>query len=74
MNLENIFHAYSELEFQNHALALFHYQYEQNEVYRSFCNMLNVNPNNVTSVSQIPFLPISFFKTDKVKKEFVKPM
>jgi hypothetical protein len=67
MNLENIFHSFSDDEFQNHALALFRYQYEQNEVYRLFCNMLNVNIDDVKTVLQIPFLPISFFKTHEVK-------
>jgi len=67
MNLENIFHSYSDFDFQNHALALFHYQYEQNKVYHSFCNILKVNPKNITSITQIPFLPISFFKTHIVK-------
>ena len=67
MNLENIFHSYSEADFQNHALQLFYYQYKQNEVYRSFCNMLKIAPSHITSVAQIPFLPVSFFKTHQVK-------
>jgi phenylacetate-coenzyme A ligase PaaK-like adenylate-forming protein len=67
MNLENIFHPYSDVDFQNHALALFRYQYEKNEVYRSFCDMLRVNPEYIATLEQIPFLPISFFKTHEVK-------
>jgi phenylacetate-coenzyme A ligase PaaK-like adenylate-forming protein len=67
MNLENIFHPYSDIDFQNHALELFHYQYEHNEVYRSFCNMLRIHPENIKILPQIPFLPISFFKTHLVK-------
>jgi hypothetical protein len=67
MNFENIFHPFSEDEFLIHALALFHFQYEQNKVYRSFCNMLNINVKNIKTVEQIPFLPISFFKTHSVK-------
>ncbi|MCL2291081.1 MAG: acyl transferase [Bacteroidetes bacterium] len=67
MNLENIFHSYSEVDFQEHALALFRYQYEQNEVYSSFCDMLKTNPKHIATLAQIPFLPISFFKTHEVK-------
>jgi hypothetical protein len=55
------------LDFEKHALELFLHQYEQNEVYRSFCNMLKINPAKINSVTQIPFLPISFFKTHEVK-------
>jgi len=67
MNLEDIFHSYSDIEFQNHALALFRYQHKQNEVYRSFCDMLKVEPEKIITLTQIPFLPISFFKTHQVK-------
>jgi phenylacetate-coenzyme A ligase PaaK-like adenylate-forming protein len=67
MNLEDIFHPYSDLDFEKHALTLFQYQYEQNEVYRSFCNLLKINPKEITTLTQIPFLPISFFKTHQVK-------
>jgi len=67
MNLEDVFHSYSNADFQNHALTLFRFQYEQNEVYRSFCDMLKINPKSITTLTQIPFLPISFFKTHQVK-------
>jgi phenylacetate-coenzyme A ligase PaaK-like adenylate-forming protein len=67
MNLEDIFHPFSDIEFDKHALALFHYQYELNDVYQSFCKTLKVDPDKITSVEQIPFLPISFFKTHVVK-------
>jgi len=73
MNLEDIFHPFSEQDFVKHALALFHYQYENNEVYHSFCNLLKINPAKITSVEQIPFLPISFFKTHNVKTGNFEP-
>jgi hypothetical protein len=49
-----------------HALALFRYQYEGNKLYQSFCSALGRNPDNVRSIDEIPFLPISFFKTHAV--------
>ena len=67
MNLEDIFHPFSDLDFEKHALTLFHYQYEKNEVYRSFCNLLKINLKEISTLIQIPFLPISFFKTHQVK-------
>lgn len=48
------------------ALQLFKYQYQNNRVYNQWCSLLNVNPDAVSSIRQIPFLPISFFKTHQV--------
>ena len=36
------------------------------EVYRDFCDFLKVNPQQVKSLEQIPFLPIQFFKSHDV--------
>lgn len=49
-----------------HALRVFEFQYHNNQVYRSFCSHLNVHPNQVKSLHQIPFLPIEFFKSKRV--------
>ncbi|MGB6268608.1 MAG: acyl transferase, partial [Olleya sp.] len=35
-------------------------------VYRSFCDLLYVNPSDVKTLNEIPFLPIQFFKTHQV--------
>jgi hypothetical protein len=67
MNLADIFHSFSDLDFEEHALALFQHQYEQNDIYGSFCKILKIDPEKITSVAQIPFLPVSFFKTHAVK-------
>jgi len=73
MNVKNIFSPYSETEFNQHALALFQYQYENNDIYRSFCERLQINKNNISTIYQIPFLPISFFKTHDVKTGNFEP-
>ena len=52
--------------FQEIALELFRYQYTNNELYRRFTDALHIAPDRVTTLSQIPFLPISFFKTHRV--------
>lgn len=66
-NHNAIFNITSEKDFNSLALAVFQYQYKNNIVYNNFCNLLNVNPNKITSIKKIPFLPISFFKTHIVK-------
>jgi hypothetical protein len=35
-------------------------------VYNQFCNLLNKNKSNVKSLTEIPFLPIQFFKSHQV--------
>jgi phenylacetate-coenzyme A ligase PaaK-like adenylate-forming protein len=63
---EKIFNISSTEDFNELALQLFHYQYSQNDVYRSFVSYLIDGPGNIKSIDQIPFLPISFFKTRKL--------
>lgn len=53
-------------DFQNIALDLFLYQYHDNPLYRRFVDTLHVDPATVKVLHQIPFLPISFFKTHRV--------
>jgi len=65
MNTTDIFKIETQDQFLFHALETFRFQYENNSVYKSFCKFLKVKPNAVTSLEQIPFLPIQFFK-DKV--------
>lgn len=56
----------SKESFEDTALALFHYQYQNNDLYKAFTDALNVKPDNVKTLQQIPFLPIPFFKTHTV--------
>lgn len=56
----------TEPVFQELALEIFHYQYQQNPVYRSFVQALGIHSSAVISLEHIPFLPISFFKTKEV--------
>ena len=53
-------------QFERKALELFHYQHSNNEIYRDYCNEVNCLPEEVKSLQDIPFLPISFFKTHQV--------
>jgi phenylacetate-coenzyme A ligase PaaK-like adenylate-forming protein len=62
----DIFEIKSAAEFESLALEIFKYQYQENQVYHEFCRHLNHSEATVKRVSEIPFLPISFFKTRKV--------
>lgn len=48
------------------ALKVFRFQYENNLVYKEFCELLKIEKGNVKSLKQIPFLPIQFFKSHEV--------
>lgn len=56
----------SKDSFEKNALALFQYQYNNNELYKAFTDALRVNPIQVQTCTQIPFLPISFFKSHRI--------
>ena len=53
--------------FDEICMELFNYQAQENKLYRDFINLLGLNPKDITIPLQIPFLPISFFKTKKIK-------
>ncbi|PKD20667.1 acyl transferase [Salegentibacter salinarum] len=63
---ERIFNISNQKNFNEIALEVFSYQFQQNKVYREFCELLNRNPGNVATLEEIPFLPIEFFKKKKV--------
>jgi phenylacetate-coenzyme A ligase PaaK-like adenylate-forming protein len=62
----SIFNLQSPFEFNEIAVSLFRYQYRENEIYRSFVDALGISESQVYHPEQIPFLPVSFFKTHKV--------
>lgn len=66
MEQHPIFGIGNDQEFLTHALRIFQFQYANNTVYRSFCSHLHVDPKEVNTLEDIPFLPIEFFKTKKV--------
>ena len=63
---QDIFTISSKKEFEKITLKVFRHQYDNNTVYRNFCNFLNKDKQNVKSVAAIPFLPIQFFKSHDV--------
>jgi len=69
----DIFKIGSSTEFEQCALETFRYQYTNNEAYREFCNYLKRTKGSVNHISEIPFLPISFFKSIKVATDGSRP-
>ncbi|WP_149274566.1 LuxE/PaaK family acyltransferase [Pareuzebyella sediminis] len=66
MAFESIINITSQTDFEAKALETFNYQYKWNTTYRQFCDYLKKNAGSVQQVDDIPFLPISFFKTHKI--------
>ncbi|MFC4635465.1 acyl transferase [Dokdonia ponticola] len=66
MEYQDIFALKNTQEFEQKALDIFRYQFENNSVYRSFCDLLYKHPSDITTIQEIPFLPISFFKSHEV--------
>lgn len=66
IHVRDIFSIQTEADFERQALKVFKFQFENNSVYRSFCDLLYVHPSTVSKVEDIPFLPIQFFKSHEV--------
>lgn len=64
-DIQSIF-SVNEATFEKTALSVFKFQFEQQITYRQFCVALGKTPENVHTLSSIPFLPISFFKTYEI--------
>ena len=62
----DIFTIGSQKQFEKMALKVFRFQYENNLVYREFCDLLQIEKGAIKSLQQIPFLPIQFFKSHNV--------
>ncbi len=62
----DIFTITTQKQFEKTALKVFRFQYENNKVYREFCDFLHIDVGTIKSLTQIPFLPIQFFKSHEV--------
>ena len=65
-HIDQIFSISTETEFEKMAIEVFHFQYQNNLVYKTYCDYLKTNVRAIKSINQIPFLPISFFKTHQI--------
>ena len=63
---KDIFNISSEEQFNEVTLKVFKHQFENNPIYRSFCDLLYIHPSDIKNIEEIPFLPIQFFKSKQV--------
>lgn len=61
-----IFKIDNKESFREFALEIFRMQSAGNKIYSDFIKNLRVDPEQVKSVEEIPFLPAAFFRTQKV--------
>ena len=64
-----LFNISSDAEFNALALAVFLYQYNNTEVYGKFVKSLKIKANAIKHYSEIPFIPIEFFKTQQISSK-----
>lgn len=56
----------SKGEFEDLAIDIFRFQYENNPVYRSYIQAIKKDPEGINVIEKIPFMPVSFFKSSKI--------
>jgi len=52
--------------FEPLALAIFRYQATFNPIYRTYLHYLGIQPDQITELGRVPFMPISFFKNHQI--------
>jgi len=60
-------------DFEQLALEVFQFQYNNNAIYQQYVNALSIVGSKVKSIDQIPFLPIRFFKSADIKTTVFEP-
>jgi hypothetical protein len=66
MQIPQIFNLNTTGDFEKITLEVFQYQSVNNKIYAEFLNLLGIDPESIIDIKQIPFLPVSFFKTHKI--------
>ena len=64
--IQRIFEIQTDQEFEELALEVFKFQARGNKVYSKYLGLLGINPYSIDTLTQIPFLPIEFFKYHKI--------
>ncbi len=63
---DKIFSLKDQYEFTQTALTIFRYQAERNTIYNHFVKSLGKNPSEINCIEDIPFLPVDFFRSQKI--------
>jgi hypothetical protein len=62
----DIFTIQDPTSFNEVAMAIFRYQSAENPVYKKYIETLGLKSTEITSLKQVPFLPVEFFKNFEV--------
>lgn len=57
----------ADISFDELAIEFFHYQSENNKVYKEFLSLFKKDFSNVNAIEEIPFMPVSLFKKSVIK-------
>lgn len=63
----------NQSRFEHLALEIFRFQYANNVIYKRYVDALQIDADAVLSLEQVPFLPISFFKSHAVQSGDFEP-
>ena len=63
---DSIFNIKTHTDFWEATLTVFNYQYNNNKVYKEFVSLLGRDLTSVKAHSDIPFLPVEFFRNHKI--------
>lgn len=64
-NIESVW-SVNEYNFNALSLQIFQFQVKNNPVYAEYVDLIDKRPKNIQDYRDIPFLPISFFKSRKI--------
>ena len=70
--VNNIF-SIGHQDFEQTAIEIYKFQHAQNEVYNQWCSLLQSDLQIPASLHQIPFLPVSFFKSHRITSTLFDP-
>lgn len=70
---QKIFSIKTERDFDAAATEVFQYQAKHCSIYREYIQMLGIENREIKSVTEIPFLPVEFFKSHTVLSDEKKP-
>ncbi|MBU46443.1 MAG: acyl transferase [Flavobacteriales bacterium] len=62
---KEVFEIKNDAEFEMLALSIFNYQIKKNPIYAAYATLI-LKGENPKNIFEIPFLPISFFKTEQI--------
>ena len=65
-DIRKLWNDFNMSDFERVALQTFGFQYRENRVYKSFVDALKIDPQTISHITSIPFLPVQFFKSHTI--------